>query len=524
MKAGSGSRQRVAHGAAGPALSRFVARRAALVFAALLGVVSVGGYAPFYFFPLPIAALALLIVCWQHTASVRRAALLGWWFGVGFFTAGVSWVYVSLHDFGAMPAPLAAFCTMLFCAYLALFPAIAGYVCTRLPSRRPWAFTLALATAWTLLEWIRGWLFTGFPWLALGYSQVPGSPLAGYAPVLGIGGVTLITAASAALLAMLSPRADEKGRWSRCFREPALYVLITLWLGGYVLQQVPWTHPVGEPLEVSLLQGNVPQELKWREDRLRTTLETYRVLTLESRSRLIVLPETALPLFLNDVPAFYLDELEEHARQNRGDILVGVPEGVRRDEYYNSAISLGTAPRQVYRKVHLVPFGEFIPLRPVLGWIVSVLAIPLQDFSRGAPEQQPLAIAGQRVAVDICYEDAFGEEIIRQLPQATLLANLSNVAWFGRSIAPYQHLQISQARALETGRYMLRATNTGMTAIVSPQGRLEEVAPEFTLFMLTRSVQGYAGATPYVRWGNAPVLGLSVVLVLAGFALGRRHP
>ena len=214
-------------------------------------------------------------------------------------------------------------------------------------------------------------------------------------------------------------------------------------------------------------------------------------------------------------------QLEEHARQNHGDILVGVPEGTRGGEYFNSAISLGAAPRQVYRKVHLVPFGEFIPLRPVLGWIVSVLAIPLQDFSRGSPEQQPLAIAGQRIAVDICYEDAFGEEIIRQLPQATLLANVSNVAWFGRSIAPYQHLQISQARALETGRYMLRATNTGMTAVVDPHGHVVETAPQFELYMVTRSVRGYAGATPYVRWGNIAVLIVCVVLGLAACGLAR---
>ena len=520
--AASVSRGHAAHRPESSPLSRLIARRAALVLAALLGVASVAGYAPFYFFPLPVAALAMLAIFWQHAASARRAALLGWCFGLGFFVAGVSWVYVSLHDFGAMPAPLAAFFTLLFCAYLALFPAAAGCLYGLVPKARLWARALTLAAAWTVLEWIRGWLFTGFPWLALGYSQIPASPLAGYAPVLGIGGVTLVTAASAALLAMLWPRAARDGRWSRYLRHPALYVLIALWLCGYGLQRIAWTHPVGKPLEVSLLQGNVPQEMKWREDRLRTTLDTYRVLTLESRSRLMVLPETALPLFLNDVPEFYLNELEEHARQNHGDILLGVPEGTRGGEYYNSAISLGTAPRQVYRKVHLVPFGEYIPLRPVLGWIVSVLAIPLQDFSRGSPEQQPLAIGGQRVAVNICYEDAFGEEIIRQVPQATLLANVSNVAWFGRSIAPYQHLQISQARALETGRYMVRATNTGMTAVVDPHGHVEESAPQFELFMLTRSVRGYAGATPYVRWGNSAVLILCAVMALAAYGLARR--
>jgi apolipoprotein N-acyltransferase len=192
-----------------------------------------------------------------------------------------------------------------------------------------------------------------------------------------------------------------------------------------------------------------------------------------------------------------------------------VPERLPSGDYYNSVISIGTSPTQTYRKVHLVPFGEFIPLRPVLGWIVATLAIPLQDFSRGAPDQKPLAVAGERVAVDICYEDVFGEEIIRALPEATLLVNVSNVAWFGRSIAPRQHLQISQARALETGRYMLRATNTGMTAIVDERGRVVEAAPQFETAVVTAKVQGHTGATPYVRWGNYAVIAVCVALLAA---------
>jgi apolipoprotein N-acyltransferase len=234
-----------------------------------------------------------------------------------------------------------------------------------------------------------------------------------------------------------------------------------------------------------------------------------------------VFPETALPLFLRDVPGDYLASLADHARHNGGDALIGVPERLTAGDYYNSVISLGTAPPQSYRKTHLVPFGEFIPLRPVLGWIVGVLAIPLQDFSRGSLDAEPLSVAGQRVAVDICYEDAFGEEIIRQLPNASLLVNVSNVAWFGRSIAPRQHLQISQARALETGRYMLRATNTGMTGVVNERGRIVEVAPQFTTAAVNALVQGYSGATPYVRVGNSVALAICLISLAAAFAYGR---
>ncbi|MDP3715782.1 MAG: apolipoprotein N-acyltransferase, partial [Burkholderiales bacterium] len=257
-------------------------------------------------------------------------------------------------------------------------------------------------------------------------------------------------------------------------------------------------------------------------DQLRDTLLRYLELVRNSDSQLIILPETALPLFLRDVPPEYLEALAEHARQHRSDVLVGVPERLPNGDSYNSVVSFGSSPQQTYRKNHLVPFGEFIPLRPLLGELVSRLAIPLQDFARGAPDQQPLAVAGERVAINICYEDAFGEEIIRQLPQATLLVNVSNVAWFGRSIAPQQHLQIAQMRALETGRYMLRATNTGMTAVVNPQGRVEAVAPEFTRTVLTHTVAGMQGATPFVRWGNGAALGLCLIAIAAAFVLRKR--
>jgi apolipoprotein N-acyltransferase len=298
-------------------------------------------------------------------------------------------------------------------------------------------------------------------------------------------------------------------------------VLAALWIGGYALQQVEWTAPSGPPIKVSLLQGNVAQDLKWREDRVRPTLERYLELARASDGRLIVLPETALPLFLGDVPPDYLAALAAVGRERNGDVLVGVPERPARREYYNSVVSLGAAPAQAYRKVHLVPFGEFIPLRPALEWIVNVLAIPLMDFTRGSAEAQPLAVAGERVAVNICYEDAFGEEIIRQLPQATLLVNVSNVAWFGRSLAPRQHLQISQARALETGRYMLRSTNTGVTAIIDHRGEVVKAAPEFETAIVSGEVRGRSGATPYVRWGNLPVVLLALALAAAGWAAAR---
>jgi apolipoprotein N-acyltransferase len=497
-----------------------MARYAHPSLAALLaGAIAVFGFAPFDIYPLPVIAFAVLIALWRRAQGARTAAWLGFLFGFGCFVSGVSWVYVSMHDFGAMPAWLAAALTLLLCAYMALFPALTGWLYHRLGTSSLLATLAALPALWTLTEWLRGWLFTGFPWLAVGYSQVPASMLAGYLPVIGVYGVTLVVILSAALLNVLWVNVrDQRNRKNpgpllSMFNRVALFGLLAIWTGGYVLSQLNWTVPVGRPVSVALIQGNIAQDLKWREDRVQATLVSYRELVEASDAKLIVLPETALPLFLHSVPPHYLDVLAAHAKKNGGDILIGAPERGAGREYFNSVVSIGSAPQQFYRKSHLVPFGEFVPLKLLFGWFLDVAQIPLADFSRGDAHQQPLAVAGEQVAVNICYEDAFGAEIARQLPQATLLVNVSNVAWFGRSIAPQQHLQISQARAIETGRTMLRATNTGMTAIIDPHGTVQAVAPEFATAVLRGEVQGYSGATPYVVWNDLPVLAAALLMV-----------
>jgi apolipoprotein N-acyltransferase len=485
------------------------------VAAFVAGAATVLGFAPFALFPLPLITLSLLFWLWIKSTTPRSAFIIGWYFGLGLFLTGVSWIYVSLHTFGAMPLPLAAMATLLFCAFLALFPAVGGYLVARSRGSEMIKLALFAPAVWTLIEWTRSWIFTGFPWLAVGYSQAPLSPLAGFAPLVGVFGVTLIMAVISGLLVIQATRKPFVVHY-------AAYLALALLAAGFGLKHIEWTTPTGTQTSVSLLQGNVAQDMKWREDRMIATLNAYREMTTASKSRLIVLPETALPLFLHQVPRDYLETLATHARANNGAVLIGVPERLPSGEYFNSVVAFGTGTTQVYRKSHLVPFGEFIPLRPLLGWIVGVLAIPLQDFSRGKIEQQPLDVAGQRVAVNICYEDVFGEEIIRQLPQATMLVNASNVAWFGRSIAPQQHLQISQMRALETGRYMLRATNTGVTAVIDTHGQVVAAAPEFTTATVTHTVPGYQGATPFVRWGNYAALLLAASMLLSAVFTQRK--
>lgn len=474
-----------------------------------LGAFTVAGFAPFYFFPVPIITLALLFGYWRKSPTPLHAALTGFSFGFGLFCAGVTWIYVSLHDFGAMPMPIAVLALILLCAYLALFPALSGWLLTKLRITSPFIWALVAAALWMLFEWLRGSLLAGFPWLAMGYSQVSLSPLAGYAPVAGVYGVSMVLALSAALLFLWY----EQGL---CAWRFALS-LGMVWLTGFCLQSVDWVKPVGEPVTVSLLQGNIAQDLKWREDHVVKTMEIYANLVLNSDSRLIVTPEISIPLFHDNVPPAYLTHLAAHASEQDGDVLIGMAEHASGgDEYYNTMFSFGASPEQRYRKNHLVPFGEFIPMKPIFGWVVRVLDIPLSDFSRGNPDQQPLNLAGQQVAVNICYEDVFGEEIIRQLPQATMLVNVSNDAWFGRSIGPRQHLQISQMRALETGRYMLRATNTGVTAIINERGEVLQEIEIFTTAALHGAAQGFTGTTPYVRFGNQLILGLAGLLLFIG--------
>ncbi len=482
--------------------SRPAARYAA---SALIGAAGVLCFAPFGLFWLaPLVWFGLFrLLC--RAENTRQATLTGLGFGLGFFLTGVSWVYVSLSVFGGMPWWLAGPAAFLFCAVMALFPTAAGAAFKRWQPLQPWRQALLFAALVAGLDWVKSWLFTGFPWLTVGYSQAAPSPLAGFAPILGVHGLSLLVALAGALLC----------RWRSGLAFAAL-----LAIAGFGLRQIPWTTPAGDPIEVALVQGNVPQEMKFRPEVFLRTLDRYRQLMAENPAQLTILPETALPAFIDQIPADYLDELKALARRRHGDLIVGTLTGDG-GRYFNSAISLGSSPMQVYSKSHLVPFGEFIPAG--FAWFMAYADIPMSAFTRGPETQAPLAVAGRQVAANICYEDVFGEEIIRALPQAGILANLSNTAWFGHSLAQPQHLQIAQMRAAETGRPMLRATNTGMTAIIDARGEVSAALPAFQTGVLRGAVRAYTGMTPYARFGNWPALALIALFVLLALtADGRR--
>ena len=474
------------------------------VLATVAGLLVPLAFAPFDFIPVIFVSLAALFIVWR-CASAREAFWSGFLFGVGMFGVGVSWVYVSMHDFGGVSAPLGVFLTLLFALFLALFPAAVGWLQVRY-FRQPdalWLNALALSALWVLAEWCRGWIFTGFPWLTVGYSQVD-SPLSGVAPILGVYGVSWAVIFLVALLVF----ARRTNIW-----KVALPAVAVLSLAALALTSIEWATPAGAPIKVALLQGNVSQDLKWRPEQRQPTIDWYIENTrLSWGSDLIIWPETALPVFYHQAHDF-LAELGHEARNASADVFIGMPVmNTRTQQYYNSMVSVG-GPEQIYSKQHLVPFGEYIPFAALLGGLMEFMQVPLPDFST-EPSAPVVKLAGYPMGVSICYEDAFGEEVINALPEAAALINTSNDAWFGDSMAPHQHLQIARMRALETQRPMLRATNTGVTAAIDHHGRVIVQAPQFEAAVLRATVQPMQGATPYVRVGNTMLI--AVLMLLAG--------
>jgi len=503
-----------------------------LLLALVAGAATVFGYAPFHLALLPLAALGALFWLWQSAAGPRAAALEGFAFGVGLFSVGISWIAVALETFGGVP-PVVAFLGMLgLVAYLALFPALAGWAATHITLPATAARLVAAAAAWTLAEWLRGWLFTGFGWLAIGYTQVLPSvalPFAGFAPVGGVYLVSfVVTACAAAVVYVIDEVAAGR---ARAIAVGTLVIAFGASL-GFIVGRIEWTRAEGAPLAVSLVQGNVAQNLKFDPAYRARNYEMYLRLVHLAKGRLVVLPESAFTVFLDEVPGEVLQELVDTGRERNGNVLLGLftieppPSEDENDgpRIYNSVISLGATPPQLYRKHHLVPFGEMIPLKSVFGWFINrVLDIPLADQAAGPPRQQPFDVAGQRVALNICYEDVFGSELASVARDATLFVNVTNDAWYGHSIGALQHNQIAAMRALELGRPMLRATNTGITSAIAHDGRVLQELPWFAQGILEVDVAGRQGETPYVRFGDAPVvIGALLLLLAAGFAERRK--
>lgn len=492
-----------------------------IILSAFAGSILPFAFAPTNIIPLAIILPAILFWLWLGVTP-GRAFIIGYWFGLGFFGVGVSWIAISFYRFGGMGMLLSILATLLFVLFLALFPAVLGWLGRRFLSRLPDSFWLLLflPAAWVFFEWVRGWIFTGFPWLNLGYSQTD-SPLSGLAPVLGVYGISWVVVFSAGALVWIIM---QKGR-SRIITLAGIFLL---WAVAGMLTIVEWTSEKGKPLTASLVQGDVPQNIKWRPEQRRATIDLYTRLSREHwSSDLVIWPETALPVFYHQAES-YLKGLAHEARTHGGaTLLIGLPVVDREDssKYYNGVVVVdgkeGDAP-QFYFKTHLVPFGEYVPLKSLLGGLLDILKVPMADFSRGKQNQPLLSVGDQQVGVSICYEDAFGEEVIRDLPMASLLVNVSNDAWFGDSLAPHQHLQMGRMRAMETARPMLSATNNGISAVIDYDGRVTATVPQFKVAVLNGEIQPRQGATPYVLMGNWPVIsGICLALVVSGWRVRR---
>jgi apolipoprotein N-acyltransferase len=486
--------------------------RSGRLLALVAGAVLPLSFAPFAWYAVAILSLLLLFASWR--APPREAAWRGFLFGVGAFTAGTWWLYVSVRLVGGTPLPVAFLLLGGLVAIMAAWIAAAGWLAARLAGAQPAAhLLLAMPGAFLLAEWLRGWVLTGFPWLSLGYGQIDG-PLAAWAPVAGVHGVSLVTAVLAAAVLALGVLRG-RSRWL------ALGVVGALALATGGLQGAAWTRADGAPLRVVLVQGAVPQLLKWEPSERVATMEKYAAMTAAlAPAELVIWPEAAVPAPDHLVQP-YLEELADLASAREQQLLVGIlTRDPATDEYRNSILALG-APAGAYHKRHLVPFGEFFPVPAFVRRWMRMMNLPYSDLAAGRHDQPLLRARGVGLAPTICYEDAYGAEQLGFIPAAGVLVNVSNDAWFGDTLAPHQHLQMARMRALETGRPMARSTNTGITVFTDERGRITARAPSFEPAVLAAAVQPYTGLTPYVRTGNAPVVVLAIGLVLAAAAAAR---
>ena len=497
----------------------------------LLAAATPLAFAPYYrFWLMPLLFGALIRLTELRPQNSVSGAYC---FGLVGYAAQFYWIHTALHDISGLPNLYALPLTILLPAYLALYPAACFWLLEKARLPRGWRIGLLLPVLWALAEFARERAITGFGWGSLGYSQVADlSPLAGYAPVGGVHLLTLLCAFCGAWLVLVLHNQGCKRR------ALPLVLLVGVIAGGWQLRQVRFTEPDGSSATVALAQGNVAQTLKWDAEYLSETMQGYYEQVANSHADITILPETAIPVMRQDLQEYnpgILDQFAYEAQRNGSALAMGIAQyNQQRTGYLNAVINLSNyhpdRPDDIpfYAKDHLVPFGEYKPLPAITEPLYRMMNMPLAGFDRGGSTQAPLLLANQRVAFNVCYEDGFGDELIASAKQASLLANVSNLGWFVRSNAIHQHLQISQTRALELGRYMVRATNTGATAIINPQGQVVKLAPPDTHTVLEGNIEGYRGETPYMKMGGSlplvcGLLCLAVLLMLAGY-LPRRKP
>ena len=479
-----------------------------------LGLLSVFAFAPFNLPPLMLASITGLFMLWLEAKSRFEAAKVGLWFGLGQFGLGVSWLFSSMYFYSGVILPVAVVLTFCFVLFLALSVALGGWIAQyfKNPKSPGLVLVLLFPAVWVLLELVRSTIFGGFPFLLSGTSHVD-TWLDGYAPLLGVWGVSWTVAMSAGLLLWLF----KERSWVR-----ASITLCLIWSIGGLLQNVNWVQSIGKPIEVALIQGNIAQEKKWLPDEFYPTLKTYIGLTKKNMDAdVIVWPETAIPAYYDVVEKGALKSFIKDAKLLNTDILAGVIAGGENAEnYYNALINVHN-PEQRYYKKHLVPFSEFFPFSSVFAFVSGLFDIPFAEFTAGDDNQKLFKLGGQEAGLSVCYEMAFGEELAESLPQAKYFITVSNDAWFAGTFEPAQQLQEVQMRAIELGREIARSTNTGHTAIVDIKGNIKAQIPAYQEGVLRGDVQPYDGLTFYAEWKTLPILFL--LFTYFGFLIAKRY-
>ncbi len=483
-----------------------------LLIVFLMGVILPFAFAPFSLYIIAFIAPAVLLYQWQKSTP-RLALLKGGLFGLGFYGVGVSWVYISIHTYGNASPFVAGLITLAMILVLSLGPATQGYVLIRLfGQKKPLSLCLAaFPVTWVTWEWLRSLPFNGFPWLYLGYSQLD-TYLAGWGPVAGVYGVSLAVAIICGCLVIITSRHFLKTKFL------ALAIFLVILASGWFLKGREWSHPAGPSIPVALVQANISQSLKWKPDEFTRIVETYKNMSKDywHNSRLIIWPEAAIPAFPQQVPAL-IEELNQTAAENKSTLLMGILLGDPVNKpYFNGIMLLGADPGE-YRKRHLVPFGEYTPLASVFSFLINYWQIPMSDFSAGAKQQNLLTVDGVKIAPFICYEIAYPLEVLKYAQQSELMINISDDSWFGESMASAQQAEMGRFRALEMGRYLILAANTGITGIIDPFGQFTQVLLPHQPGTLHGNVIPFTGKTPLMTWNYYPLLGIIFILLILCF-------
>jgi apolipoprotein N-acyltransferase len=486
------------------------------MIAALLGVLTTLAFEPA---GLGVLAVILILPLFHIGLLVSPRDTGGhfFWYGLGLFLTGTYWIHISVTGFGGAPWWVAMILMVGLALIMSLWLWIAGWLISRFAHGEHWLLLVMAPAAWVLVEWLRGWVLTGFPWLALGYSQID-NWLAGWAPLLGVYGVSfmLVLSSTAILVAILS---NPPQRWI------ALALIVLPWIGGAIMSSSDWTEPDGDTVRTTIVQAGISQDRKWLPEQREPTLNFFRKATRDvPDSELVVWPEVAIPAVVSQVED-YLEAMQADSRKSGQTIALGILERIdERGEVdvYNSVLALDGTSRQVYRKRHLVPYGEYFPVPGFVRTWMQQMNLPYNDLAMGE-RIQPLieTRTGLRLASAICYEDAYAGEMQYAFPDAGVILNLSNDAWFGDSIAAHQHLQIARMRSVEFGRPTIRATNTGVSAFIDHEGGIVKEGPQHSPVLLTSDVQPRSGATPFGSFGNRPIVVICLVILAFGWLRSR---